>query len=70
MTPARDPRPLLEHLLDEREAAEVLNVSARTLRLWRTAGTGPAHARLARTVRYRPADLAAYVEDRMVRGAQ
>lgn len=54
-------------LLTEIQAAEVLNLSIRTLQAWRVRGSGPRFVRLSgRAVRYRNADLAAYIEARTV----
>ncbi len=54
-------------LLTEIQAAEVLNLSIRTLQAWRVRGGGPRFVRLSgRAVRYRNADLAAYIEARTV----
>ena len=54
-------------LLTERQAAELLNVSSRTLQAWRLRGGGPRFVRLSgRAVRYRNSDLAAYIEARTV----
>jgi predicted DNA-binding transcriptional regulator AlpA len=53
-------------LVDEREAALILGVSVQTLRNWRTlgAGNGPRWKKLGkRLVRYRRADLEAFVAD-------
>lgn len=50
-------------LLTEVQAAEVLNVSIRTLQAWRLRGGGPRFVRLSgRAVRYRNSDLASYIE--------
>lgn len=46
----------------EREAAEQIGVAAVTLRLWRGHGVGPTYYRLGRLVKYRPADVAAWIE--------
>ena len=51
-----------EPLLTELDAAEALTISVRTLQAWRRYGTGPDYHRIGRSVRYRPADLAAFVE--------
>ena len=59
-------------LLDTRAAAEYLALSPRTLEKWRSVGTGPAFCRLGggvRGVRYRVADLDAFVAARTVGGA-
>jgi len=50
-----------EALLNEVQAAIYLNVSARTLQQWRVSGRGPLFTKLSRAVRYRRADLDAYV---------
>jgi len=46
-------------LLDEHEAAAILNVSLTTVRRWRREGRGPVYRKLGggRVVRYRPEDL-------------
>lgn len=49
-------------LLDERQAAELLNLSCRTLQAWRTVGAGPRFIRAGRAVRYCRIDLLAWVE--------
>lgn len=46
--------------LDERAAAAVLGYTGAALRLWRREGRGPAYVRFGRSVRYLPADLAAW----------
>ena len=54
-------------LLTEFQAAEVLNVSIRTLQAWRLRGGGLLFVRLSgRAVRYRNSDLAAFIEARTV----
>ena len=54
------------HLLKTRRTAELLDVSERTLEDWRLRGCGPPFIRLSgRAVRYRPSDLARWVEDRL-----
>lgn len=50
-----------EALLNEAQAANYLNVSVRTLQQWRMSGRGPLFTKLSRAVRYRVADLEAYV---------
>jgi DNA-binding transcriptional MerR regulator len=51
-----------EPLLTEAEAAEVIRVSARTLRRWRVEGTGPPVAGYAgRRALYRRSDLLAWL---------
>jgi hypothetical protein len=49
-------------LVDEREAAAILNVEVRTLRNWRALGKGPRFVKVGeRMVRYRRCDLNAFV---------
>ena len=50
-----------KHALDESDAAEYLNSTVGTLRVWRSTGRGPAFVKVANKVRYLPSDLAAYV---------
>jgi predicted DNA-binding transcriptional regulator AlpA len=52
----------MDSLLNQKQAAHVLGVSARTLERHRVAGTGPRWARLGKLVRYRQSDLDAWVE--------
>lgn len=50
-------------LVDEREAAAILNVSLSVLRNWRWKKAGPRYRKLGRRmVRYHVADLAAFAE--------
>lgn len=50
-------------LLDETEAAKSLAVSVQTMRNWRWKGEGPRYVKVGkRAVRYRRADLTAFVE--------
>jgi DNA-binding transcriptional MerR regulator len=52
-----------ERLLTQSEAAELLHVQARTLESWRMRGIGPKFVRYtSRAIRYRPADLRAFLE--------
>lgn len=47
---------------DERSTAALLGVSVETLRTWRKLNRGPRFRKLGRCVRYRIADLEAFVE--------
>ncbi len=51
----------MEKLLNEREAAAVLNCSVQLLRKWRGLQAGPRPVRIGRCVRYSPEDLALFV---------
>jgi excisionase family DNA binding protein len=48
-------------LLTQRQAAAVLCLSERTLERLRVSGTGPRFVRAGRSVRYREADLEAWI---------
>jgi excisionase family DNA binding protein len=48
--------------IDDRAAAEYLNVSTSTLAKWRMRGVGPRFHRFGSLVRYSVADLGAYAE--------
>jgi predicted DNA-binding transcriptional regulator AlpA len=50
-------------LLSQKQAAQILGLSVRTLERHRLAGTGPRYARLGRLIRYRKCDLAEWVHD-------
>ena len=53
----------MEKLLDQREVAEILGLSDRTLEAWRVQGYGPAHLRLSPSrIRYRPSDIQAWID--------
>jgi excisionase family DNA binding protein len=60
--PSRD----TEALLAELHAAELLGVSSRTLQAWRSRNEGPPFVRMGRTVRYRPQNLLAWIEQNTV----
>lgn len=51
-------------LLTERQAADHLGVTVRTMLRWRQAGTGPRYLRVGHRVRYRPEALSEYVAGR------
>jgi predicted DNA-binding transcriptional regulator AlpA len=61
-TPAVSPAPAL---LNERQAAALLSVSHRTLQAWRLRGGGPQYVKVGANVRYRPADLDAWLGERV-----
>jgi hypothetical protein len=61
-----------DHLLNEEQAGEYLGgaqspVSPRTMQRWRLEGTGPAFVAVGRLIRYRPADLDAWLDGRLRR---
>jgi hypothetical protein len=51
-----------DSLLTEVQAADVLNLSVRTLQAWRTKRTGPSFVRAGRAIRYRMRDLVAWMD--------
>jgi excisionase family DNA binding protein len=53
-------------LLTQREAGRVLRLSERTLERLRVSGTGPVYVKAGRLVRYREADLEAWIASRVV----
>jgi predicted DNA-binding transcriptional regulator AlpA len=55
-------------LLTQREAAELLRVTERTLERLRVSGTGPKFIRIGKTkaIRYRPGDVEAWLASRVV----
>ena len=63
----------MSELLDENEAGELLGVTGSTMERWRRVGTGPAWIKISGTVgrtggrvRYRRADIEAFVQSRRV----
>jgi hypothetical protein len=49
-------------LLTEVQAADILNLSTRTLQAWRVQRAGPSFVRTGRAVRYRKRDLIAWID--------
>jgi predicted DNA-binding transcriptional regulator AlpA len=54
------------NMLTQREAATILRLSERTLERMRGAGNGPRFVRCNRSVRYRLADIEAFISARIV----
>lgn len=50
-------------LLSPKELADVLGVPVKTIYDWNLKGTGPKYVRVGRHVRYRPADVEAWLAD-------
>lgn len=59
----------MEKLLSGDELGELVGVSTKTLADWRARGLGPAYVRIGRHVRYRPADVEAWIGERAARTA-
>jgi excisionase family DNA binding protein len=59
-----------ERLWTEQQTADYLQVAVGTLRRWRAEGTGPPALRAGRTVRYRKADVDAWLQGERERGSE
>lgn len=57
--------PTKQTFLDSDQAAKYLGLKRTTLEAWRCRGGGPKFAKLGRAVRYRQADLDAWIESRI-----
>lgn len=55
---------MTDELFDTEAVARYAGLSPVTLRKWRMTGAGPRFVRLGRAVRYRKAELDAYIERR------
>jgi excisionase family DNA binding protein len=53
---------MAEELLTQKQLADELQVSLRTLERWRQEGSGPAFIRVGRSPRYRRSDIDAWLE--------
>ncbi len=53
---------LEQQLVNEAKAAAYLHIAQRTLQWWRVVGKGPRFVKIGRLVRYRIADLDAFIE--------
>ncbi|MHB8368812.1 MAG: helix-turn-helix domain-containing protein [Leptospirales bacterium] len=56
----------INKLLTNGEAAEYLGMSPDTLPRWRWAGIGPAYLKVGRSIKYRRADLEAFLNESRV----
>ena len=60
-------KPEGDELLDEKEAAAILNVSVGTLQVWRSTRRYPlAYTKIGRAVRYKRSSLLHFIESRTV----
>lgn len=59
--------PISEPLFNEQTTAEFLGVTLASLRKWRWEKRGPAFIKLGRLIRYRKADLEAWLDRQTVR---
>ena len=62
MAAAAPPATLHRPTVDKVGASEILGCAPRTLDNWRSQGRGPRFVRVGRLIRYRIADLDAYLE--------
>ena len=53
-------------LLDEKDLARQLKISVKTVQAWRFQSRGPAYIKMGSAVRYRPADVEAFLESRTI----
>jgi excisionase family DNA binding protein len=60
----------VQRLLSVEEVAEVLGVPVRTLYQWRHKGVGPLGLRVGRHLRYRAADVSAWIDGRAAEEAR
>jgi predicted DNA-binding transcriptional regulator AlpA len=56
----------MQPLLTQRQAAEMLCLSERTLERFRVSGFGPKFLRLGKSIRYRPDDVERWIAGRVV----
>jgi predicted DNA-binding transcriptional regulator AlpA len=54
----------LEALLNERDVSRITGMSVASIRRWRLLRQGPKYLKLGSAVRYRPGDVAAWLESR------
>lgn len=59
-----------DSLLTELQAADILNLSTRTLQAWRVRGSGPSFVHAGRAIRYRRRDLCAWMDANTVAAAR
>lgn len=56
------------YAMTEKDAAVFIGVSVKTLQTWRSRRVGPAYIRIApKCIRYREADLVAFVDSHLVK---
>jgi predicted DNA-binding transcriptional regulator AlpA len=55
-------------MLNERDVARITGMSVQTIRRWRLFRSGPKYLKIGVAVRYKPADIAAWLEARPAGG--
>jgi predicted DNA-binding transcriptional regulator AlpA len=63
-------RQALQNLLNEHEVARIIGLSVASVRRWRLLRQGPKYIKIGAAVRYRPEDVAAWLESRPTGGGQ
>ena len=58
----------IETLLNEHDVARITGLSVASVRRWRLLGQGPRYLKVGAAVRYRPEDLAAWLDSRPTGG--
>jgi excisionase family DNA binding protein len=53
----------MENLLDKKQVAELLNISVKTLDLWKSKGTAPKPVKLGRLVRFKPEEVKEFIDE-------
>jgi predicted DNA-binding transcriptional regulator AlpA len=64
------PSTSLERLITEQDVASITGMSLATVRRWRLLRRGPRYLKIGAAVRYRPEDVAAWLEARPSGGGQ
>jgi predicted DNA-binding transcriptional regulator AlpA len=59
-----------ETLLNEHDVARITGLSVASVRRWRLLQQGPKYRKLGAAVRYKPEDVAAWIESRQTGGEQ
>jgi len=54
----------IENLLNEQDVARITGLSVASVRRWRGLRSGPKYLKIGASVRYRPEDVAAWIESR------
>lgn len=60
----------IETLLNEHDVARITGLSIASVRRWRLLGIGPKYIKIGAAVRYKPEDLAAWLETRPTAGGR
>ncbi len=58
----------LETLLNEHQVAHLIGLSVASVRRWRLLRQGPTYIKIGAAVRYKPADVSAWLDSRPIGG--